>query len=70
MEYKTDLLVLGSGAAGSSAAFAARKQSSNLSILMISHEDEPEYSEPALPDLLSGELSMAKVWVKNWEEYR
>ena len=70
MEYKTDLLILGSGAAGSSAAFAARKQSTDLSILMISHEDEPEYSEPALPDLLSGELSMAKVRVKNWDEYR
>ncbi|MBO5517213.1 MAG: NAD(P)/FAD-dependent oxidoreductase [Firmicutes bacterium] len=70
MEYKTDLLILGTGAAGSSAAFAARKQCPDLSIWMISREDEPEYSEPALPDLLSGELSMAKVRVKNWEEYR
>ena len=54
MEIRTDLLILGLGAAGSSAAFAARKQDPDLSILILSKEEEPEYSAPALPDLLSG----------------
>ena len=70
MEIRTDLLILGLGAAGSSAAFAARKQDPDLSILILSKEEEPEYSAPALPDLLSGELSLAKVRVHSWEEYR
>lgn len=70
MREQTDLLILGNGAAGSSAAFAARKTGPDLSILILSCEDEPVYSAPALPDLLSGELSKEKVMVRSREEYR
>ena len=70
MREQTDLLILGNGAAGSSAAFAARKIGPDLSILILSCEDEPVYSAPALPDLLSGELAKDRVMVRTWEEYR
>ena len=70
MREHADLLILGNGAAGSSAAFAARKTDPDLSVLVLSREDEPVYSAPALPDLLSGELTKNKVTVRTWEEYR
>ncbi|MBQ6295788.1 MAG: NAD(P)/FAD-dependent oxidoreductase [Firmicutes bacterium] len=69
MKRKTDILVLGNGAAGSSAAFAAKKADPSLSVLVLSKENEPVYSAPALPDLLSGELTREKVLVRTWEEY-
>lgn len=69
MTRSTDLLVLGSGAAGSAAAFAAKKQDPSLSVLIVSREAEPEYSAPALPDLLSGELTREKVLVRSLSDY-
>ena len=69
MRRKTDILILGNGAAGSSAAFAAKKTDPSLSVLVLSRESEPVYSAPALPDLLSGELTREKVLVRTWDEY-
>ncbi|MBR5640913.1 MAG: NAD(P)/FAD-dependent oxidoreductase [Firmicutes bacterium] len=67
---KTDILILGNGAAGSSAAFAAKQTAPELNVLVLSKEDEPVYSAPALPDLLSGELTRAQVTVSPWDDYR
>ena len=69
MKRKTDILILGNGAAGSSAGFAAKKADPDLSVLVIGKETEPVYSAPALPDLLSGELTREKVIVRTWAEY-
>ena len=69
MKRKTDILILGNGAAGSSAAFAAKKTDPALSVLVLSKENEPVYSAPALPDLLSGELTREKVLVRTRGEY-
>ena len=69
MRRQTDILILGNGAAGSSAAFAARKTDPDLDILVLSKEKEPVYSAPALPDLLSGELARENVYVRTWDEY-
>ena len=69
MKRKTDILILGNGAAGSSAAFAAKKAGPKLSVLVLGKEKEPVYSAPALPDLLSGELTREKVLVRTWDEY-
>ncbi len=69
MKRTTDLLIIGNGAAGSSAAFAARKADPELDILILGREREPVYSAPALPDLLSGELDREKVLVRTWPEY-
>lgn len=65
-----NLLIIGNGAAGGSAAFAARKANADISILIIGKESYPEYSAPALPDYLSGELPLAKVFVRTEEEYK
>ena len=62
MRRQTDVLFLGNGAAGISAAFAARKTGPDLDILVLSKEKEPVYSAPALPDLLSGELARENVY--------
>ena len=69
MRRQTDILILGNGAAGSSAAFAARRTDPRADILVLSREAEPVYSAPALPDLLSGELPREKVYVRTREEY-
>ena len=65
-----DLLIIGNGAAAGSAAFAAREENPAMSILVIGKETYPEYSAPALPDYLSGELPLDKVLVRRLEEYK
>ena len=65
-----DLLIIGNGAAGGSAAFAARAENPAMSILLLGKEPYPEYSAPALPDYLSGELPLEKVLVRKPEEYK
>ena len=69
MKRTADLLILGNGAAGSSAAFAAKQTDPDISVLVLGKEAEPVYSAPALPDLLSGELTKEKVRVRTWEDY-
>lgn len=70
MTKKVDLLIIGNGAAGNSAAFAARKADQNMSILIISKEMHTEYSAPALPDYLSGELLKEKLMVNIEKSYK
>ena len=65
-----NLLIIGNGAAGGSAAFAARAEDPKMSILIVGKEPYPEYSAPALPDYLSGELPLEKVIVRRLEEYK
>ncbi|MBQ7175363.1 MAG: NAD(P)/FAD-dependent oxidoreductase [Lachnospiraceae bacterium] len=69
MTERVDLLIIGSGAAGTSAAFAARRADPGLSVLIIGKENRTEYSAPALPDYLSGELELDKVMVRTKEDY-
>lgn len=70
MENYRDLLVIGNGAAGNCAAFAARKKDPGISIMIFGQEEYAEYSAPALPDYLSGEISKDKLFVRTTEEYR
>ena len=65
-----DLLIIGSGAAGSSAAFAAKEADPSLKVMIVSRELYPVYSAPALPDYLSGELGLGKIMVRSLKEYR
>ncbi len=69
MDACFDILIIGCGAAGSSAAFAAKKTSPALSVCVLGSEDLPVYSAPALPDLLSGELSREGVFVRERSDY-
>ena len=65
----TDLLIIGGGAAGTAAAFAARNTDPSMRIVMISDEKWTQYSAPALPDYLSGELTRDKLMVRTKEDY-
>ena len=69
MTEHVDLLIIGSGAAGTSAAFAARQASPAMTVMIIGKENRTEYSAPALPDYLSGELGLDKIMVRTAEEY-
>lgn len=70
MAEQRDLLIIGNGAAGNSAAFAARKAAPEMSIMIFGKENYTEYSAPALPDYLSGELTREKLMVRNPEDYQ
>ena len=51
------------------AAFAAKKENPLLSVCVLSKESLPEYSAPALPDYLSGEMEAVKLLVRRLKEY-
>lgn len=64
-----DLVIIGNGPAGNNAAESARMTDPNLSILIMSKEKQLEYSAPALPDYLSGEITEEGVMVNQREHY-
>ena len=70
MTRKRDLLVIGNGAAGACAAFAAREVDPDIKITIFGKETYAEYSAPALPDYLSGELTKSKLMVRTEQEYK
>lgn len=68
-----DLVIIGNGPAGNNAAEAARMADPDMTILIMSKEKQMEYSAPALPDYLSGEITEEGVTVnqkEHYEEYR
>ncbi|MCI8909036.1 MAG: NAD(P)/FAD-dependent oxidoreductase [Oscillibacter sp.] len=69
MVHNVDLLIIGNGVAGNSAALTARRLRPEMSIMILGKEVHPEYAAPALPDYLSGELSKEKILVKTFEDY-
>lgn len=68
-EQYYDLIVVGNGVAGCSAAFTARKYSPGLSVLMFGEEPYTEYAAGALPDYLSGHLTFDEVLIRRAEDY-
>ena len=65
-----DLLIIGNGAAGNCAALAARRADAGMSITVLGMEKHCEYSNPALPDYLSGELPLEKMFVRDENSYK
>lgn len=65
-----DLIVIGNGVAGCNAAFTARKYAPDMSILIFGEEPYTEYAAGALPDYLSGHLTLSEVMIKTEEDYR
>lgn len=68
-ENHYDLIVAGNGVAGCNAAFTARKYAPDLSILMFGEEPYTEYAAGALPDYLSGHLTLDEVMIKTEDDY-
>ena len=66
---RRDLLIIGGGSAGTAAAFAAKKADPKLKVTILTNEHWTEYSAPALPDYLSGELGREKLMVRTKKDY-
>lgn len=67
---KADVLIIGCGPAGSCAAFAAKKANPDLCVVVTTKEAHSEYSAPALPDYLSGEIDREMLFVRKANEYK
>ena len=63
------LLVVGSGAAGHTAAFEARKIDPSFSITIFSEDGLPLYSPCLIPQYLASHLSRERIFLKNPEDY-
>ena len=64
-----NLLIIGNGAAGISAAEAARSVDENANIKIITAEDVEAYYRPVLSDYLSQEIEEKKFYLKTKEWY-
>jgi nitrite reductase (NADH) large subunit len=63
-------VIIGASAAGCKAAETLRRYAPKSPITVISEEAQPLYSRPLLTYLLSGEVSLDKVWLKGQEYFR
>ncbi len=64
------IVIIGNGVAGNSAASAIRKNSKEAAITMISQEPFPEYSPCVLSKrYISGEMKKEDVFLKNFKDY-
>ncbi len=64
------IVIIGNGVAGNSAASAIRKNSKEATITMISQEPFPEYSPCILSKrYISGEMKKEDVFLKNFKDY-
>jgi nitrite reductase (NADH) large subunit len=66
----TNYLIIGNGAAGTTAAENIRKQDKDGNITIVTDEDIPFYYRPRLMDFLSGESSEKELIIKNTQWYK
>jgi NADH oxidase (H2O2-forming) len=64
-----NIVIIGNGAAGNSAAETIRQHDPEVPIIMVAREDLPEYSACALPDFLSGWVDRNQLFIKQAEDY-
>ena len=64
-----NIVIIGNGAAGNSAADTIRQHDPHIPIIMIAREELPEYSACALPDCLAGWVTRDKLFIKKTEDY-
>lgn len=65
-----NIVIIGNGAAGNSAAETIRRAQPDASIKIITRETVPEYSACALPDYLSGWVERERLFIKQWHDYQ
>lgn len=63
------VVIIGNGAAGNSAASVIRELGERAEITMISEEVLPEYSPCVFPNYLSGEMEKQRVFLKSPRDY-
>lgn len=64
-----NIVILGGGVAGTSAAEELRKANAEVSITIIEQEHHPLYSRVLLPHYVKGKVAREKVFLKTWEWY-
>ena len=64
-----DVVIVGNGIAGNSAAESILAVDPRAKITLVSDEAFPEYSACALCDYISGELPRQRVFLKSEEDY-
>jgi NAD(P)H-nitrite reductase large subunit len=67
---KTDILIIGGGIAGVSAAETVRRLAPERSVTLIEHENHPLYSRVMLRDYVSGTIRREKVFLRTLRWYR
>ena len=65
-----NVVVVGNGIAGFSAALTARRLNDRCDITLISKETTPLYSACVLPDYISGKIPREKTFVKTEQDYK
>jgi NADH oxidase (H2O2-forming) len=67
----SQIVIIGNGVAGNSAASAIRKVNKKIPITLISEEPFPEYTPSVLSkQFLSGDISREQVFLKSLDDYR
>lgn len=64
-----NIIILGGGIAGTTAADELRKLNADVSITIIEQEHHPLYSRVILPHYVRGKIQREKVFLKTWEWY-
>jgi NAD(P)H-nitrite reductase large subunit len=64
-----NVVILGGGIAGTTAAETLRSLNSDVAITIIEQEYHPVYSRVLLPHYIKGKVPREKVFLKNWEWY-
>jgi len=65
-----NVVVIGNGIAGFSAASTVRRLNDNAAVTMISSETTPLYSACVLPDYVGGKISRETTFVKTHQDYK
>ena len=66
---KQDIIIIGNGIAGNSAAEAIRKFNTDVGITIISEESNPLYSPCAFYKYLAGVMKKEELFLKTFEDY-
>lgn len=64
-----NIVIIGNGAAGNSAAETIRQENTAVPIIMIAREELPVYSACALPDCLAGGVNRDQLFLKGIGDY-
>ncbi len=64
-----NIVIIGNGAAGNSAAETIRQEKLAVPIVMVAREELPIYSACALPDCLSGWVNRSQLFIKQMPDY-
>lgn len=64
-----NIVILGGGIAGTSAAEEIRKRNPDVAITIVEQEHHPLYSRVILPHYVKGKIPREKVFLKTWEWY-